>query len=37
MAGRTDLEQLVYQLSTDIRGLERQNKRALAVVGSTSS
>lgn len=37
MAGRTDLEQLVYQLSADIRGLERQNRRALANVGGTSS
>lgn len=37
MAGRTDLEQLVYQLSADIRGLERANKRALANVGGTAS
>lgn len=37
MAGRTDLEQLVYQMSTDIRALERQNKRALAVVTGTSN
>lgn len=36
MAGRTDLEQLVYQLSTDIRGLERQNRRALENVTGTS-
>lgn len=36
MAGRTDLEQLVYQMSTDIRALERQNKRALSVVDGTS-
>lgn len=37
MAGRTDLEALVYQMSTDIRQLERQNTRALAVVNGTSN
>lgn len=37
MAGRTDLEQLVYQMSTDIRALERQNKRALANVDGTAN
>lgn len=36
MGGRTDLEQLVYQMSTDIRQLERQNTRALAVVNGTA-
>lgn len=30
MAGRTDLEQLVFQMSTDIRKLEKANQRAIA-------
>lgn len=37
MAGRTDLEQIVYQMSTDIRALERQNKRAIANVDGTAN
>jgi hypothetical protein len=33
---RTDLEQLVYQMSADIRSLERANKRALGEVKDSS-
>lgn len=37
MAPRTDLEQLVYQMSVDLRLLERQNKRAIGNVDSTAN
>ena len=37
MGTRTDLEQLVYQMSTDIRQLERQNTRALANTTGTAN
>jgi hypothetical protein len=36
MAARTDLEQLVYQMSADIKALERANKRALRDVDNSA-
>lgn len=37
MAGRTDLEQLVWQMSADIRTLEKQNRKAVANVDQTAN
>lgn len=37
MAGRTDLEQLVYQQSVDIRTLLKQNDRAVGNVNATAN